>query len=111
MADEKPETDYSWRERKRIELRERLKLGEPTGTRVSHLDGLPFTEDEEARINAVFHSLFKGRNGKLAMEYLARLTVEYIGGPGITPDALMHMEGGRYIYGIIQARTELGRKH
>lgn len=110
MAEDTIPDDPTWRERKRMELRERLQQGKPLGERLSHLDGLPFTEEEEAQINDAFHSIFKGAAGKNVMNYLARLTVDYIGGPGIQSEYLLHMEGSRYLYGIIKARSELGRK-
>lgn len=96
---------------KREALREKLKskLERPPVNRTSSMDGLEMTVAEEANLNEAFAMSFRGARGKEVLAYLARLTIDRIGGPGVEPNALLHMEGGRYVYGLIRSRIELGR--
>lgn len=97
---------------KREALREKLrsKLEQEPATRISSIDGLEMTSEQEGALNEALAMCFRGSRGKEALDYLARLTVERIAGPNIDPNALLHMEGGRYVYGVIKARVELGKE-
>jgi hypothetical protein len=97
---------------RREQLRDNIRnqLDPPSGERVSSLDGMPISAEDEAVLNEAFALTFRGRRGQSVIDYLARLTVDRIAGPGVEPNALLHMEGSRYIYGVIKARVEIGRK-
>jgi hypothetical protein len=63
----------------------------------------------ESKLNKMFYSAFKGGDGKASLNYLKQISIYSIGGPGIVPDTLMHMEGQRFIVAEIERRIELGK--
>ena len=107
MADEERETQ-------RREILSKLtgkgmKLPEDK-TGYSPLDGLVTNQHSEDQINSACASVFKTGAGKILLDYLRRLTVDRVAGPEVNPDALLHMEGGRWVYGILVSRNELGKQ-
>ncbi len=47
--------------------------------------------------------------GKRIMDYLRSITLNQVGGPEITNDKLRHLEGQRFLVGLIDARINAGR--
>lgn len=81
------------------------------GRKPSRIDGIPRTPKAEQAINEAFALCFKGSQGKTVLAYLASITVNRINGPdAVNPNTLIHQEGGRYVYGVIKARVDLGRR-
>lgn len=72
-------------------------------------DGVARTAKEEQRLNHVIGQLFRGRNGKEALAYLRSITLETVAGPNVQPNGLLHLEGQRYIVGVILERIELAK--
>lgn len=75
----------------------------------SPVDGINRKPDLEKRLNEAFAYCFRGKTGALALDYLQSITINRIRGPGIPPDELLHLEGSRYLYGIIKARVNRGK--
>ncbi len=96
--------------RTREHLRQRIEAMADPVERVSVIDGQPMSSEYELRLNAAFAYAFKGRHGKILREYLRRITVDSYGGPDIDDRHLRHLEGQRYLYGVMMARRELGEK-
>ena len=44
------------------------------------------------------------------MAYLKSITINRIGGPAMDDNALRHLEGQRYIVGLLEMRLQLGIK-
>ena len=83
---------------------EKAIAGEPIG-----LDGMKRTPEDEAALNQTFALLFRGARGKEVLEYLESLTIHRVAGPGVDPNTVLHMEGSRFVVGIIKQRIQLGR--
>lgn len=76
----------------------------------SPLDGLVTNQESEDKINNACASVFKTPAGKILLDYLRKVTVDRVAGPEVNPNALLHMEGGRWVYGILVSRNELGKQ-
>ena len=76
----------------------------------SPIDGHVRTEEQEKELNKLFARVFRGPGGKEALDYLEKITFGTIAGPEVSPNRLLHMEGSRFLYGIIKHRTIEGRK-
>ncbi len=90
-------------------LKKKIEEG-PRPPRLSQIDGIEISVEDEAALNEVFAMCFRGARGKQAIEYLASITINRIAGAGVEPNTLLHLEGSRYLYGVILARVELGRE-
>ena len=72
-------------------------------------DGIKRPAVEEHRLNEALALCFSGEAGAAALAYLRAVTIESVGGPGIRPDHLMHLEGQRFIVGLIEQRIRYGK--
>jgi PhoPQ-activated pathogenicity-related protein len=68
------------------------------------LDGLPRSKSEDERISKDIQALFKTPNGKQVLQYLRSITIETVQGPNATDAELRHLEGQRYIVGLLSRR-------
>ena len=73
------------------------------------LDGMERTPDQEEALNAVARALFTSDAGKTFIQYLKSITIETVAGPDIDDKQLRHLEGQRYIVGLIQRRSNKGQ--
>jgi hypothetical protein len=73
-------------------------------------DGIPRSHAEQKRINELLALAFKGEAGKAAMDYLRSISIERVGGPHISNDELRHLEGMRFIVGVISQRISAAHK-
>jgi hypothetical protein len=67
-------------------------------------DGLSRSTAEQRRINEVLATAFKGDLGKQAMDYLRSISIERVCGPAASDAELRHLEGMRFIVGVISQR-------
>ena len=74
------------------------------------VDGYVRTEEDEDKLNKHFATLFKGDDGKVVLDYLQSITTEAVAGPNITSNQLFHIEGMRFLVGIIKSRTKKGEQ-
>ena len=74
------------------------------------VDGYVRTEEDEAKLNKHFATLFKGDDCKVVLDYLQSITTEAVAGPNITSNQLFHIEGMRFLVGIIKSRTKKGEQ-
>ena len=65
--------------------------------------------DEEEKLNSVFTALFSTDIGVSVLQYLKSITIDSVAGPEISETALRHLEGQRYIVGLIQRRVNKGK--
>ena len=72
------------------------------------LDGYQRAKEEEESVNILFQHIFKTTEGKALLAYLRSITIESVAGSDITDHALRHLEGQRYIVGLIQRRVNKG---
>lgn len=72
-------------------------------------DGYIRTSEDDAKLNKIFASVFSSAAGEEVIKHLRSITIEQVGGPEITNDQLRHLEGMRYLVGIIQRRIKAGQ--
>ena len=76
---------------------------------VVSIDGFRRTIDQEIKLNQEFAGLFKDKLGDKVLEYLKAITINSGSGPEISNEKLRHLEGSRYIVGLIEYRIKQGR--
>lgn len=74
------------------------------------LDGIPRSKSEEDRISLNISSVFSEPTGKEILKYLRSVTIEMVSGPNISTDELRHLEGQRYLVGLIERHVQRGHK-
>lgn len=60
----------------------------------------------ERDINESLAIAFGEAAGERALKYLRSITIEYVNGPGLDPNALIHLEGARWLVAIIEKRIK-----
>ncbi len=71
-------------------------------------DGISRPWEKEDELNADMANLFANPLGTKMLDYLKSITIHSVAGPEQSDSALRHLEGGRYIVGLISARLEMG---
>ena len=74
------------------------------------IDGYVRKEEDERNLNKTFAGLFKGEDGKKILEYIKSITTEAVAGPNIDSNGLFHLEGMRFLAGVIQTRIKKGEQ-
>ena len=74
------------------------------------IDGYQRTPEVEKELNELVASVFKDENGKRELAYLKSITTEAVAGSEITSNALFHLEGRRFLVGIIQQRINANNR-
>jgi len=74
------------------------------------LDGFERPKSEEDKISQNFTTLFRTPTGEAILKYLRSITIEAVNGAGVSNDALRHLEGQRYLVGLIERRIVHGEK-
>lgn len=73
-------------------------------------DGIARSPAVEKRINDAIRHAFSGEAGQYALDYLRSITINNVAGPEVSDAHLRHLEGQRWLVGVIQARLDQGRK-
>lgn len=73
-------------------------------------DGRQRDADYEAKLNMACASCFGTAAGRLVLEHLRSITTNVASGPEISDRALMHLEGQRFLVGLISQRINLGHR-
>jgi|TARA_R110002020_G_scaffold364585_1_gene576902 hypothetical protein len=68
------------------------------------IDGFNRSKDNDEMISNAVGSCFATPIGQEVLKYLKSITIEMVGGPDITDAKLRHLEGQRYIVGLIERR-------
>lgn len=74
------------------------------------VDGIERTSKADVTISLNIAELFSGDLGDSVLKYLRSITIERVNGPSVTTEALRHMEGQRYIVGLLENRIEHGHR-
>jgi len=77
---------------------------------LKNIDGVARSEDAEKQINEAIGLAFKGKSGEFALKYLRSISIERVMGPNFDPNSLAHLEGQRFIVGIIEQRIKQAQK-
>ena len=68
------------------------------------VDNFPRTKGDDEVISRNINSVFKTPNGKAVLKYLRSITIESVQGPNASDAELRHLEGQRYLVGVIERR-------
>jgi hypothetical protein len=68
------------------------------------LDGFQRSQSEDQRISKNIDSIFKTPTGKEVLKYLRSITIESVQGPNASDAELRHLEGQRYLVGVVERR-------
>jgi hypothetical protein len=68
------------------------------------LDGIQRSSDKDVQISQNIAQIFESPTGKEVIRYLRSITIEMVNGPNVTTEELRHLEGQRYIVGLIEQR-------
>ena len=74
------------------------------------VDGYQRKPELDAQISQNFAQIFESPTGKEVLRYLRSITIEMVNGPNVTTEELRHLEGQRYIVGLIEQRTAHGHR-
>ena len=78
---------------------------------IKNVDGYTRSVKEETELNKHFATLFKGDEGKKVLVYLESITRDVVAGPNVTSNHLFHIEGMRFLMGIIKTRINKGEQN
>jgi hypothetical protein len=68
------------------------------------IDGATRGSEEDRRISQNIAEVFSSPVGKEVLRYLRSITIEMVSGPNISTDELRHLEGQRYLVGLLERR-------
>jgi hypothetical protein len=68
------------------------------------IDGHQRNREDDVRISQNIAAVFTTPTGKEILRYLRSITIEMVNGPNVTTEELRHIEGQRYIVGILEQR-------
>ncbi len=75
------------------------------------IDGVIRPKNDEIIISKNVASLFESETGQEVLKYLRSITIEYVNGPSVTTEELRHIEGQRYLVGVIEQRIKHAHNH
>lgn len=70
------------------------------------IDGSVRAVDADRQISQNVAEVFSSPAGKEVLRYLRSITIEMVSGPNITTEELRHLEGQRYLVGLIERRID-----
>lgn len=68
------------------------------------IDGFQRNAELDLQISQNIAELFSSPTGKEVLRYLRSITIEMVSGPNITTEELRHIEGQRFLVGLIERR-------
>lgn len=68
------------------------------------IDGYQRPKQVDTQISQNVAEIFNTPTGKEVLRYLRSITIEMVNGPNVTTEELRHLEGQRYIVGLIEQR-------
>lgn len=74
------------------------------------LDGYQRNSEDDVIVSKNVAKLFESPTGKEVLRYLRSITIEMVNGPNVTTEELRHLEGQRYIVGLIEQRISHGHR-
>lgn len=73
------------------------------------IDGFQRKAELDLQISQNIAELFSSPTGKEVLRYLRSITIEMVNGPNVTTEELRHIEGQRYLVGLVERR--IGHAH
>tara|TARA_R100001443_G_scaffold40433_2_gene53876 strand:+ start:831 stop:1106 length:276 start_codon:yes stop_codon:yes gene_type:complete len=72
------------------------------------IDGIQRPQDIDDRISLDIAAMLATPTGQSVMQYLKSITTDIANGPNISNDELRHLEGQRFIIGLLSSRANHG---
>ena len=69
------------------------------------MDGYQRKSETDIQISQNIAQVFESPTGKEVLKYLRSITIEMVHGPNVTTEELRHIEGQRYVVGLIEQRV------
>ena len=70
------------------------------------IDGFIRPHAEDVKISQNIAEILSSPTGREVLRYLRSVTIEMVSGPNISTDELRHLEGQRYIVGLLERRMD-----
>ena len=70
------------------------------------LDGFNRPEETDKQISLIVSQVFNTASGKEVLRYLRSITIEAVTGANVSDAELRHLEGQRYLVGVIERRIK-----
>jgi len=74
------------------------------------VDGIQRPQNKDREISQNIATLLGSDTGQAVLKYLRSITIEMVHGPNVTTEELRHMEGQRYIVGLLESRMNHAHK-
>lgn len=74
------------------------------------IDGIHRPQDKDREISLNVAEIFNTPTGNAVLKYLRSITIEMVNGPNVTTEELRHLEGQRYLVGLIESRINHAHK-
>lgn len=74
------------------------------------VDGIHRPQDKDREISLNVAEIFNTPTGSAVLKYLRSITIEMVNGPNVTTEELRHLEGQRYLVGLIESRINHAHK-
>ena len=74
------------------------------------VDGIHRPQDKDREISLNVAEIFNTPTGNAVLKYLRSITIEMVNGPNVTTEELRHLEGQRYLVGLIESRINHAHK-
>jgi|TARA_R110000803_G_scaffold110365_1_gene178772 hypothetical protein len=68
------------------------------------IDGYQRDSSTDIQISQNIAQIFQSPTGKEVLKYLRSVTIEMVNGPNVTTEELRHIEGQRYLVGLLEQR-------
>ena len=68
------------------------------------IDGYQRDSSTDIQISQNIAQIFQSPAGKEVLKYLRSVTIEMVNGPNVTTEELRHIEGQRYLVGLLEQR-------
>lgn len=68
------------------------------------IDGVQRKQEADIEVSMNIAEIFGTPTGKEVLRYLRSITIEMVNGPNVTTEELRHLEGQRYLVGLIEQR-------
>tara|TARA_R100000234_G_C4995355_1_gene177596 strand:- start:713 stop:988 length:276 start_codon:yes stop_codon:yes gene_type:complete len=72
------------------------------------IDGIQRPQDVDERISLDVAAMLATPTGQSVMQYLKSITIDIANGPNISNDELRHLEGQRFVVGLLSSRANHG---
>ena len=68
------------------------------------IDGIHRKSERDVEISKNIAQIFSTPTGKEVLKYFRSITIEMVNGPNVSTEELRHIEGQRYLVGLIEQR-------